>query len=1575
MKSNAKMVLLLMFVLALSLCAQARDPYFSLSSERTYMPGEKATVHMYATGVETMEFRVYRVNDPLLFFQKLDDVHNFGHATPKEQIEERSWLERFYDWKHDLWVRVRDFIRGQYSARARAEMREARGQKNKAPAAEGFAQVPLLNSQQLVTRWHQQLPRFASESMDIPLENLQSGVYLVEATDGTLRAYTIVLVSQIGLITKTSPGQVVTYVADRRTGQPVPNTSVAVWANKKQAAQLKTDVQGLAETSLKVEAKPTANSEESEFEGRLENVWILARHENDTAIVAPYSFNLSSNPAEDWIGYIYTDRPVYRPGHTVHLKGIIRTRNGERYQVPAGTTVQVSVEDPNNKQVWQKELALSAFGTVRGDFDMPATAALGYYSISIRYQKADMRGGFHVEEYKKPEYEVKIAAEQPRVLQGQVIKATIEARYYFGEPVANGKVKYVVHTQPYWSSFAEPDEDDEGYGSNNSDESEADSDDYSYGSEQESEQSGQLDANGKLIITIPTKASPNKRDLRYRIEARVMDASNREISGYGYVLATYGNFQIAVRAQSYVYRKGETAHLTVEAQDYNSKPVQTAVHLDLVEHHWQYGAQSGSSNKDTVVATLDSQTGSDGSAGFDVPLPEAGDMIVKVSAPGAEGRQINATTWVWVTGGSENWWGEGQRQIKIIPDKKSYKVGDTAKLLLMTGTPEAYILLTTEARTIQTKKVIKATGASTIVEIPVRSDNSPNVYVSATFLRDNALYQGSKNLKVPAAEQVLTIDVQPSKKQFQPGDAATYTITAKDSKGNPVAGEFSVGIVDEAIYAIRPDDTPSISNFFYGNNYNRVYTDSSLNFYFHGEAGKRQMQLAGGGGGDRDKLAYRALAQLKPGNETLVQPKIRKAFPDTALWVADVKTNAQGRAEAKLEFPDSLTTWRTTIRGATLDTKVGSVVQRVIVRKNLMVRLVTPRFFRQGDEITVSAIVHNYLEDTKNVQVSMELTGLDVIEGSTRQLVVPNRGEAKADWRVHVANVREAKLLTKALTNEESDAMELTLPIVPFGVKMADAKSGSISSLNSADDVTITFPPETEISAHGLDVNITPSIAGTVLGALDYLTSYPYGCTEQTMSSFLPNIIVAKTLQELKVPYKGDPDELQKKIQAGMDRLYDFQHQDGGWGWWKDDESQVFMTAYVVSGLGQANTAGYGAKAEAIRNGQDYLKQALKKYPNMRPDLQAYVVYALGQSGLNDAAMLNAAFEKQGRMSAQGLAMLGLTLQTVGDPRAGDIADRVEKMAKVEDIEAYWASQYDYLMEFIYDDGAETTALAVKFLSLARPNSPLLPKAALWLVNHRNDGYYWSSTKQTAMVIFGLTEYLKASHELDADFTAEVFVNDKPALNRKYTLADALSASDQTIHLTATQLLPGENKIRIHKTGSGRLYWSARGEYFSTNKSDFQNNQFSLNITRDYFRLVSAIEKGSEGEKMVYRLEPLSGALSPGDVVAVRIIVGGGEWRYLLVEDPIPSGAEFLQKEDAYEIKDRPSWWEYWFSRREFHDDRAAMFQTYFNKRQTYFYLMKIVNPGKFRVSPALAQPMYQPSILSTTDSQTVEVK
>ncbi len=1091
--------------------AKEREAYFSLSSDRTYLPGEKAKIRVYANGVNALEFRVYRVNDPAAFFEKLDDIHSFGHVAPHEQVEEKTWIERFHDWKASLWYRVRNFFRSQYSAQSRAKIREAQSeaQRSKISTATEFAMVPLLNSKQLVARWRQEATSgVISESTELPIENLKSGVYIVESTDGTLRAYTVLIVSQLGLVTKTAPGQLLAYTVDRHSGVPVREASVLLWGSKKEVVHLTSDGNGLSESPIQ--------------DYKLEDTWILAQHGDDVGIVAPYSLNLSSDANRDWIGYVYTDRPVYRPGHTVHLKAILRNRSGDRYKTPPATQVQVVVSDTTSKTVFQKNLTLSPMGTVHADFEIPAGAALGYYSISVTPTNSTggANGSFDVEEYKKPEYQVKVSPEKPLVLQGDPIHATIDSRYYFGEPVANAKVSYVVHVSGYWSPYFEQDEEgmpqagEEGEGEGGGEEGD-------YAGSEVSEQSGKLDANGQLKITVPTRITKGKNDVRYRIEARVMDASNREISGAGYVLVPYGSFQVGINAQSYFYHLGDTARFNVQARDYDGKPVQTPVHVEIFRYDWRNPKQ-----KEQAIQATDSQTDSNGLASVSFKIPTAGDFNVRVTAKTPENREVSGGTRLWVEGQGSNWYSSESREIKIIPDKKSYSVGDTAKLLLMTGVPDAHILVTTEGHSIQSHQIVTAKGPSANVEIPITSDGQPNIYVGAVFVRDDQLYQSNKNLKVPAVEQKLDIQIQPTKPQFQPGENASYVITAKDSKGKPVAGEFSIGVVDEAIYAIRPDNS-DIMYAFYGNRWTEVQTESSLGFYFHGEAGKKQMQIAGAG------RPYRALAQLKPAGETLVQPKIRKAFPDTALWIADVKTDANGRAQSSVTFPDSLTTWRATVRGITSDTKVGSAVQRVIVRKNLMVRLAVPRFFRQGDEVTVSAIVHNYLESTKTVKVSLDVTGLDVLQGATTDVTVPTKGEAKVDWRVKAQNVRGASLVAKALTNEESDAMQLDLPVVPFGVKRADAKSGSVASASGQQDVTINFPAGTELSSHALDLSVTPSVAGTIFGALDYLTSYPYGCTEQTMSSFLPNIVVAKAAQDLGLKATINQGELKQKIRAG----------------------------------------------------------------------------------------------------------------------------------------------------------------------------------------------------------------------------------------------------------------------------------------------------------------------------------------------------------------------------------------------------------------------------------------------------------
>src|SRR5215469_13093116 len=195
------------------------DSYFSVSSDRTFMPGDKVTVHLYTRDVPALEFRLYKVNDPVLFFEQLKDVHGFGstsHFGPKEQIEEKSPLERFHDWKRAIWTDIRDFFRSQFSSRSRAEIREQQGAERKSHlgTATMFAQVPVLNPKQLVARWRQEVPnRFFSERQDVPVESLDKGVYVVEATDGALRAYTLLVVSDLALVTKSAPGQLLAFTA------------------------------------------------------------------------------------------------------------------------------------------------------------------------------------------------------------------------------------------------------------------------------------------------------------------------------------------------------------------------------------------------------------------------------------------------------------------------------------------------------------------------------------------------------------------------------------------------------------------------------------------------------------------------------------------------------------------------------------------------------------------------------------------------------------------------------------------------------------------------------------------------------------------------------------------------------------------------------------------------------------------------------------------------------------------------------------------------------------------------------------------------------------------------------------------------------------------------------------------------------------------------------------------------------------------------------------------------------------------------------------------------------------------
>ena len=1544
--SSTWLRLLLGLLLAAPVIGQNEwTPYFSLSTGRTFGASDTPVISLTGSQVPEVQIRVYRIKDPLEFYRKIESPHSFG-AGEQQRVDKHSFLGSIRIWKLSLRRRIRLFLRGQFTESVSAHFRPP---KEPARPAAGnkenyFAETPVLNRDQLVLSFVQPLSKANWSSLTVPIHVRDKGVYLVEAARAGLRAYTIVIKSNLVLVTKVGREHILGFVADRISGEPIPDATLYVSTRNANPATFTTNSNGLA--SIKVDSKTGSSSDE---------LRVVAGKNGDVTLNALSLWNFGA-AAHSWSGYLYTDRPVYRPADTIHFRGILRqAQSPSGYSVPSGRSFSVQIQDPDGKSIYAKTLTANQSGIIHDEFTADRKAALGNYFIQVAGGEGAMTGNFEIQNYKKPEYEVRVAAARARVLQDENLDLTINARYYFGEPVKNAKIEYSLYRSRYfYPIWLDADEQDANAGSSPND---SNNDDEA--GEEVLKAEGRLDDQGLLHVSYRTTVSDKHHDYKYRIEARVIDEARREISGTGWAVATYGTFLVNAEPQRYFYEPSGQATVSLRAVDYDGKPIATPIQLSLSRLNLRGEPRN-------VISKAAGATASDGNGTATLSLPAVGGSYqVTVSARSGNDRIVQGSTYIWIAGTGENsfYADSSGHSVQIVPDKKKYLPGEIAKVLVITGKPNTPVWITTAARDVRFSQLLRSSGPTTSFEYRVGVDDEPGFFVTAQFIRNGEMYQGEKRVPVPAQHHRLNLQISTDKPQYQPGQTARYSVKVTTPEGKPVsAADLSLGVVDEAIYAIRPDTSPDLFHFFYGNLDNDVNTQDSLSYYFSGEAGNRRMLLA------QSTVGRGTLAQIKP--EPLVQPKIRKAFPDTSFWAADLTTDASGLAQTKVSFPDSLTTWRATAKGATATNRFGGAIDKTVVRKNFILRLALPRFFVQGDETVISAIVHNYLPRAKHAQISVSLNGLDILSGNIKQEVeVPVRGDARVDWRVKVNAGTEAKITGKALTDEESDALEVSLPIRPQGVSIRQSKGGSIAA-GSVVSQQIAFASDAEPGSRSISIRLSSSVAGSIFNALDFLTSFPYGCVEQTMSSFLPNLMVTRAMRTVAGVPSVNQSTLDDQVNAGLDRLYSMQHEDGGWGWWPSDNSHPFMTAYVVTGLAEAKANGIAIQPQSFQKGKSWLHTEITRNTDLEPDMQAYLSYALATAGAPDSALTNRIYAQRSKLSPYGTALLGLALEFMKDPRASSLASGLEQSVQQNDQEAWWIANRDEMLDFDMDVSPEATAYAVKLLTHQRQNSPLLPKAALWLVNHRNEGFWWSSSKQTAMVIYGLLDYLKQTNELNPNFSAAVSINGQPVATQKFVSGSLIAAPE--VFLADSKLQPGSNQVSVTTSGSGRLYYSIAGTYYSNAAHLEKQGAVALNVLRDYYRMIPS----KEADHVVYDLASLTGPLASGDIIAVRLTVTGSKWKYLLAEDPIPAGTEFIEHDNLYQLRTRPPWWQYSFSRRELHDDHMAIFQTYFPQgQQQYFYLLKVVNPGLFHLSPARVSPMYQPGVDATTESRIVQVK
>jgi uncharacterized protein YfaS (alpha-2-macroglobulin family) len=724
------------------------------------------------------------------------------------------------------------------------------------------------------------------------------------------------------------------------------------------------------------------------------------------------------------------------------------------------------------------------------------------------------------------------------------------------------------------------------------------------------------------------------------------------------------------------------------------------------------------------------------------------------------------------------------------------------------------------------------------------------------------------------------------------------------------------------------------------------------------------------------------LADFKGDQPT--QAQVRKDFPDAIHWVGDLVTDAQGHGRIAVTYPDSLTTWRLTARAITEDTRAGMTIARTTTTKDLIVRVITPRFLTEGDEIVVPTMVHNYRPDDRNASVSIQATGLEPVGAQPATTgALASGAERRDDWRYAAKAPGSATVTATAKTESDVDAVELPIPILPFGIHREVGTSGSVVGAGEG-SATVTMPDASNPAARSITVSLAPSLAGSLLGALDFLTDYPYGCTEQTLSSFLPNLLVTRALTQLKLAPTERLSALDRQVSAGLQRLYDFQHGDGGWGWWKGDGNHPFMTAYALWGLEEARRAGIKVDAGRIANGARELAHLYQRYPRVEPDLKAYEAYVLQHAAGTEPTVSWFAQDAQGvyahevaraelwdmrsRMSAYGRALLLLLLDDAKDARGNQLAGELIAEAQTRGELSWWSVANDPLIFDYAETSVEATAFAVQALVKHDPTNPLIERAVRWMMVNRTAGY-WSSTKQTAIAIYGLLSFMQARGESAQPFSVEVFVNGRSAGTHAFTAA-SMTAPDEIV--VSAPANAGANQVRIVKRDGGTVYWSAAANYYDIATADARHGSYQLALTRKYSLLTPVTVKN----RIVYRETPFTGSAKPGDVLTVRLTAAGSpEWRYLALEDPLPAGVEAIQDTSAYPLeKQAPhSWW--YGSRVEYRDSRTVFFQETFEQgRYEYAYLVKVIAPGQFRAVPAQISPMYVPGVHASSEPQAFTV-
>lgn len=990
----------------------------------------------------------------------------------------------------------------------------------------------------------------AFELVGIPLK--KPGFYVVEmespklgialTKQAPMYVATAALVTDMAVHFKKGRESSLVWVTQLSNAKPVSGAKVAVVDSK--GKEMATGTTGSDGTLLLKNIKYAceARGEYGEYGNYKDpcEVFVFVQKGDDLSFVSTawkkgieqYRFNITGEElSQSWgpiVMHSILDRMAVLPGEVVQMKHVVREHTvlGFSKMNEKRLPKRVLIVHQGSQKTYTLPFEYDkATGSASGKFTVPKDATLGRYSIYLSNKEqlpkkegeepdpfdwsAIETGHFIVSEYRLPLMKATVKIQGENLVRPKEVKTDLSASYLSGGPAKGLKIKLRASLQPGYFTpdvpggsdyrfFAEPIkagvQDSENYQASNE----------TYLKVQELSLSG----DGGLLAKVSDLPLVTKVQ-QLLVEMEYNDPSGEVKTTSSSVPLFPADYVVGLRSDTWYAEPGKTKVMGV-VTDNKGKPKSNRVYTvdafktNYITHRKRLvgGFYSYDSKYEVIAIGKVCEGTSDEFGRFKCEpkgLP-AGNIILQAKTTDDKGHSTYAAESMSVyEAGAESWWTPSDSdRIDILPEKNRYEPGEKAKLVVRSPFAISTVLITVEREGVMDSFVTEIRRDNPTIEVPLKGNYAPNVFVSALVLRGRvgdpkptalldlarpSMKMGLIDLKVGWKAHELLVEVKTDKAKYQARDKAQVTIQVKPAMGGklPEGSEVVVAAVDEALMRLKENTSWKILEQMMGQRGLAVSTSSGQNQVVGRRHFGSKAKPPGGGGG-------------------IMTADAREIFEPVVLWQPKLKLNASGEAKVTVPLNDSMTSFRIVAVATGGDNFFGDGKATIESTKNLIIYSGFAPMVREGDQIKNAFTIRN--TTAKTMKVALEVTAKEVPSLGALPAVELKPSEAKTiDLPLTVpAGVKEISFRIKAKdsqsTSEDSMVAKVRVDLaVPPRILQA-----TLFQLDKTNQIPVRLPADAIPGRGGLGVSAKSTLASGLVGIKSYMEDYSYTCLEQKIS-------------------------------------------------------------------------------------------------------------------------------------------------------------------------------------------------------------------------------------------------------------------------------------------------------------------------------------------------------------------------------------------------------------------------------------------------------------------------------------------